>query len=106
MKKILFSLLLLGGLSSSLLNPALAKIDQKLAERSGCTACHSQTKGVMGPSYDEVYKKYSGDSAAKAYLFDKIKNGGSGVWGPVPMAPNLHIPDADIQLMVEQILQN
>jgi cytochrome c len=47
--------------------------------------------------------KYAGDSAALARLEQKVKNGGSGVWGAIPMPPN-NVPDADLKALVEWIL--
>ena len=47
--------------------------------------------------------KYAGDPAALAKLEQKIRNGGSGVWGTIPMPPN-NVPDADLKALVEWIL--
>ena len=57
----------------------------------------------MGPSYKEVAAKYAGDAGAPAKLEQKIKSGGSGVWGAVPMPPN-NVPGADLKTMVAWIL--
>jgi len=57
----------------------------------------------VGPSYVEVAKKYKGDASAEAKLIAKVKNGGSGVWGTIPMPPN-NVPDADIKTLVEWVL--
>jgi cytochrome c len=51
-----------------------------------------------------VAKKYKGQADAAAKLAEKVKKGGSGVWGPVPMPPNAAVPDADIQKLVAWIL--
>ena len=71
--------------------------------RDGDSACHSADKKIVGPSYKEVAVKYAGDSGAHAKLEQKIKNGGSGVWGAIPMPPN-NVPDADLKTLVEWIL--
>ena len=73
-------------------------------KKSGCTACHTIDKKVVGPSYKEVAAKYRSDKGAAAKLADKVKKGGQGVWGPVPMPPNANVPDADIKTMVAYIL--
>ena len=52
----------------------------------------------------EVAAKYKGDAGALAKLSEKVKKGGSGVWGPVPMPPNSTVPDADIKTIVTYIL--
>ena len=84
--------------------PALAQDAQALANKSGCLACHAVDKKIVGPSYKDVAAKYKGDPTAVAKLTEKVKKGGSGVWGPVPMPPNAQVSDADIKKMVELIL--
>ena len=74
-----------------------------LAAKYNCTACHAADKKIVGPSYKEVAAKYAGDSGAAAKLQQKVKNGGSGVWGAIPMPPN-NVPDADLKAVVEWIL--
>jgi len=85
-----------------------AKVDPKAAEalmtKSGCVACHAVDKKVIGPAYKEVAAKYKGDKDAATKLAAKVKGGGQGVWGPVPMPPNAQVPDADIKTLVAWIL--
>ena len=74
-------------------------------QKDGCTACHSIDKKIVGPAYKDVAAKYRGDSGAAAKLVDKVKKGGSGVWGQIPMPPNApQVSDADIQADVKYIL--
>jgi len=75
----------------------------QLAAKYNCQACHAVDKKVVGPSYKEVAKKYAGDKSAAEKLEHKVKNGGSGVWGAIPMPPN-NVPDADLKTLVEWIL--
>ncbi|MBZ4201219.1 MAG: c-type cytochrome [Methylotenera sp.] len=76
-----------------------------LAQKSGCLACHSVDKKVLGPAYKEVAAKYKGDKSAEAKLIAKVKAGGSGVWGPMPMPPmGAQVKEADIKTIVEWIL--
>jgi Cytochrome c551/c552 len=82
--------------------PALANED--LAKKSGCMACHAVDKKVVGPAYKEVAAKYKGDKDAEAKLFKKVKEGGMGVWGQVPMPPNSHVKDDDIKTLVKWVL--
>jgi cytochrome c len=77
---------------------------EALVKKSGCLACHQATRKVIGPSYADVAKKYKGKAGAPAELVQKIKKGGSGVWGPVPMTPHTHLADADIAKMVDWII--
>jgi cytochrome c len=61
-------------------------------------------KKLVGPAYKDVAAKYAGQKDAEAKLAEKVKKGGSGVWGQVPMPPNAHVKDADIAAMVKYIL--
>jgi len=74
-----------------------------LAGKYGCQGCHSADKKILGPSYKEVAAKYAGDKAALVQLEKKIKSGGAGVWGQIPMPPN-NVPDADLKALVQWIL--
>jgi cytochrome c len=76
----------------------------QLLTKYNCQACHSVDKKLVGPSYKEVAAKYAGDSAAPAKLAQKIKSGGTGVWGQIPMPPN-NVPDADLKTLVAWILE-
>jgi cytochrome c len=69
----------------------------------GCTACHAVDHKVVGPAFNDVAAKYRGKDA-EATLVDKVKNGGSGVWGPIPMPPNPQVPDGDLHAVVKWIL--
>ena len=77
---------------------------EALMKKDGCAACHSVDKKIVGPAYLEVAAKYKGDAGAAAKLIKKVKDGGSGVWGPVPMPPNTTTSDADIKNLVDWIL--
>ena len=83
-------------------SPALA--DEALAKKYACTACHAIDKKLVGPSYKDVAAKYKGDAKAEEKLAVKVKKGGSGVFGPVPMPPNPNVPDADIAKLVKWVL--
>jgi cytochrome c len=88
--------------------PALAVLDNAAAEalmkKDNCAICHSIDKKIVGPAYVDVAAKYKGDKDAVAKLSAKVKNGGSGVWGTIPMPPNAAVPDADIKELVTWIL--
>jgi len=78
--------------------------DEALAKKHNCLACHDVAKKSVGPAYQEIAKKYKGQNVA-AKLEEKVKKGGQGAWGPVPMPPNPAVPDADIKKLVEWILK-
>ncbi len=82
---------------------APAQADEALATKHNCLACHQVDKKSVGPAYKDIAKKYKGQNVA-AKLEEKVKKGGSGVWGQVPMAPNPTVPDADLRKLVSWIL--
>jgi cytochrome c len=77
---------------------------EELAKKSMCLSCHTVDKKLVGPSYKEVAGKYKGDKTAEAKLIEKVKKGGSGAWGQVPMPPNATVKDEDIKTLVKWIL--
>ncbi len=81
-----------------------AQASEELAKKHACFACHALDKKLVGPAYKDVAAKYRGDKGAEAKLFDKVKKGGTGVWGQVPMPPNGAVPDADIKALVKWIM--
>lgn len=81
-----------------------AQADEAMAKKYNCFACHQVDKKVVGPAYKEIAKKYKGQNVA-AKLAEKVKKGGSGVFGPVPMPPNPQVPDADVKKLVDWILK-
>ena len=83
---------------------AHAQTADDLLKKYACTACHAVDKKLVGPAYNDVAAKYRGDAKAPAVLMDKVKKGGVGNWGQVPMPPNAAVPDADIKTMVTYIL--
>jgi len=75
----------------------------QLADKYNCQVCHALDKKLVGPAYKDIAKKYAADKSAAEKLEHKVKNGGSGVWGVIPMPPN-NVSDADIKTMVEWVL--
>ena len=82
--------------------PAVA--NEELAKKNACTACHAVDKKIVGPAFKEVAAKYRSDKTAEARLVKKVKEGGVGVWGQVPMPPNSTVSDKDIQTLVKWVL--
>ena len=80
--------------------PAMA--NTALAQKSGCLACHAVDKKVVGPAYQDVAKKYAGMKPEE--LAKRIKSGGSGHWGPVPMPPQAALSDADAKTLAAWVL--
>jgi cytochrome c len=82
----------------------VAQANETLLKKHNCTACHAIDKKLVGPAYKDVAKKYKGQKDVAAKLVQKVKKGGSGVWGPIPMPPNPAVSDADLKKMVDYIL--
>ena len=80
---------------------------EEAMNKAGCMACHSKDKKLVGPSFKDIAAKYKGQDAT-AKLMDKVRKGGAGVFGPIPMAPNPpdKINDADLKAAVELILKS
>lgn len=75
-----------------------------LANSSNCLACHATDRKVVGPSFIDIAGRYKGDSAAPARLAARIKDGGVGAWGNVPMPPHAGVKSEEIELLVRWIL--
>ena len=100
----------LGGALALASMGASAAIDDKkaheLMNKSGCAACHQLDKKVVGPSFKEIAKKHKGQKDAVSVLVKKVRSGGAGVYGSVPMPPKSpgQIGDADLKAVVEWVL--
>ncbi len=103
MKYSLILAALLGTLASgsALADPAAA------APKAGCMACHAMDKKLVGPAFKDIAAKYKGQGDAVAKLSDKVRKGGAGVWGPIPMPPNPaeKISDGDLKDVMGWILK-
>src|SRR2546423_10015152 len=102
MKRIALAIGITAGVAALTALPAQAQ--EELAKKHNCLACHAVDKKVVGPSYKDVAAKYRGDKSAEAKLVDKVKKGGVGVWGQVPMPPNTTVKDEDIKTLVKWVL--
>jgi cytochrome c len=76
-----------------------------LLQEKGCSGCHALDARIVGPSFKEVAARYGRDAKAAGTLKDKIKSGGQGAWGQVPMPPNPDLSDADLEQLVGWVLQ-
>ncbi|RTL56047.1 MAG: c-type cytochrome [Rhodocyclaceae bacterium] len=93
-------------LIAGVLSSASVQASEAIIKKARCVACHAVDTKRIGPPYKEVAEKYRGDAGAAERLMHKVRNGGSGVWGDMPMPPNGtdKISDADLALAVEWIL--
>lgn len=86
---------------------AMAGADEAL-NKAGCMACHAKDKKLVGPAFKDIAAKYKGDKAAPAKLAEKVRKGGAGAWGPIPMPPHSpeKINDQDLKDSVDSILKS
>lgn len=75
-----------------------------LASKSACLACHAADKKLVGPSYKDVAAKHKGQADAEAKVAARIKSGGSGMYGPVPMPPQPNLKDDELKLLAAWVL--
>lgn len=76
---------------------------EQLVGSLDCSGCHSLSEKMIGPSYQEIAGKYSDKDIE--LLASKIIEGGSGVWGNVPMTPHTQVSKDEAKKMVEYILR-
>jgi cytochrome c len=95
----LFAILLVQQPSRAAVSPG-----EQLFQKNDCTTCHAVDHKVVGPSYQDVAKKFAGQANAAQTLIDAIKKGHVGTWGQVPMPPHPRISDADLKEIVDWIL--
>ncbi|MFN0186235.1 MAG: c-type cytochrome [Aquabacterium sp.] len=82
--------------------PVLAS--QDLAQKKNCMACHAVDKKLVGPSYQDVAKKYAGQKEAAAKMAEKIQKGGTGAWGQVPMPANPQVSADEAKVLAAWVL--
>lgn len=76
----------------------------QLLNRNACLGCHTMDKPLVGPAFRDVAAKYRRDPAAAARLAQKVKAGGQGAWGQVPMPPNPGLSDGEAKLLIDWVL--
>lgn len=90
--------------ASALMVSAPAFASKEIASKNACMGCHAVDKKVVGPAYKDIAAKYKGQADAVDKLAKKVKAGGAGVWGPIPMPANAGISEADAKTVVKWIL--
>ena len=75
-----------------------------LAQRNGCLACHGLEKRLVGPAFRDIAARYKQDRGAESQLIAKMREGGSGAWGPTPMPPQTGLAEADARSLVRWVL--
>jgi cytochrome c len=83
---------------------ALAADAQQLLKDKACLSCHQLDKKLVGPAYKDVAAKYKARKDAEAYLTKKIKEGSTGVWGPIPMPPNGTVSEDEAKTLAKFVM--
>ncbi|MBV8210013.1 MAG: c-type cytochrome [Burkholderiaceae bacterium] len=90
--------------TGALLVSTAASAQLELAQKKNCLACHTIDKKLVGPSYKDVAKKYENDKDAPARLAKKVREGGVGVWGQIPMPANPQVNEAESLQLAKWVL--
>jgi cytochrome c len=85
-------------------DPGPKKQGLALAQANGCTACHAVDQKIVGPAFKDVAAKYKSSANALDTLTKKVRSGGSGAWGSVPMPAQTGPSDADLKAILTWIL--
>ena len=91
-------------IAAAVLVSAPAFASKEIAAKNACMGCHAVDKKLVGPAYKDIAARYKGQADAVDKLAKKVKAGGAGVWGPVPMPANATISEADAKAVVQWIL--
>jgi cytochrome c len=98
------ALLVAGVAAAALAQAAPARADAELARAKNCMACHAVDKKLIGPSYKDVALKYANDKNAVPSLAKKVREGGVGVWGQIPMPANPQVSAEEAVKLVNWVL--
>jgi cytochrome c len=83
---------------------ASAPAGYEIAKQNACLGCHTVDRKLVGPAFRDIAAKYKGDAGAQARLEKKVRDGGSGVWGVIPMPSHPRMSDGDIRTVVAWVL--
>jgi cytochrome c len=81
-----------------------AENSEQLLQKGSCLACHAVAKKMVGPAYKDIAAKYKNDKGALSMLEGKIRTGGTGNWGALPMPPQKALSDAEIKTLAQWVL--
>ena len=90
--------------TAMLVLPVMAHADEALLKKYGCVVCHQAQVKAVGPAWKDIATKYQDRKDTVAYLSKKIRSGGSGVWGPIPMPPHPQVPESAARDMATYVL--
>lgn len=96
--------MLVGLLGVSSLAIAAGSDGAAIARSNACMGCHAVDRKLVGPSFKDIAAKYKGDAGAQAKLEKKVRDGGAGVWGAIPMPSHPAMSAGDIRDVVAWVL--
>ncbi|MEZ5652124.1 MAG: c-type cytochrome [Burkholderiaceae bacterium] len=96
--------LVVSAAAAALATTGAANAQMALAQSKNCTACHAVDKKLIGPAFKDIAAKYKDADGAVAKLAGKVRAGGSGVWGQIPMPANPQVSDAEAEQLVKWVL--
>lgn len=93
-------------LAAASVSAAAAATPEESSRSAGCIACHMADAKLVGPSWKEIAARYQGDANAAANLAARLRVGGTGVWGQIPMpaTPKERISDEELAALVDWVL--
>jgi cytochrome c len=97
----------LAGISQAVSGQSASPVTpQMIATRVGCSGCHALDHKVLGPSYQDIAARYSGDTGAATTLMERMRSGSRGIWGPLEMQPvtATRASDAELATLIGWIL--
>ena len=100
MRKLVYLSIAVGLMASA----GSAFADADMLKKHNCVACHANERKMVGPSYKDIAAKYSADTAAAEKLAKKIREGGAGVWGQMPMPPQPQVSAVDALTLAKYVL--
>jgi len=83
---------------------ASALAGYEIAKQNACLGCHTVDRKLVGPAFRDIAAKYKGDVGAQGRLEKKVRDGGAGVWGVIPMPSHPRMSDGDIRTVVAWVL--
>ena len=66
----------------------------------GCTGCHAVDRKMVGPSFRDVANRFGSETGGTERVARRIREGGAGDWGAIPMPPHPAINDAELRSLV------
>jgi cytochrome c len=97
--RLVVGLVLVGAAASAFAGDGAA-----VARSNACMGCHAVDRRLVGPSFKDIAAKYKGDAGAQGKLEKKVRDGGSGVWGAIPMPSHPGMSAGDIHDVVTWVL--